>query len=139
MADLLQSIAPEFFELVASDGFRAAESVSRPEAFGNASIVLESSDLQLRIYTDRGQRFVDVSGNGRDWHKLEYVLEFVEPACSQDWFGEPPEFSKIAVVLRRNMTAVSRLLASDLAASGFSMFERKKSADLIAKIFGKPP
>jgi hypothetical protein len=138
MSDLLQSVFPEFADLIASDGFRVVEAVVKQEAFGNASVVLESSGVHLRIYSDRGQRFVDVSGNGQAWHKLEYVLEFLEPTCSQDWFGEPPELGKLAEGLKRNQEAVSSLLANDLAASDFKVFEQKRSADLIAGIFGKP-
>jgi hypothetical protein len=137
MSYLLQSVAPEFVEFVASEGFKITESVAKPEEFGNASIVLDSSAFKLRVYTDRGQCFVDVGRDGRDWHKLEYVLEFLDPSCSQEWFDEPPRLDKLAAVLKRNMQPVSTLLASDLAASGFAMFEKKKSADMIARIFGK--
>lgn len=136
MSDLLQSVAPEFVEFVTSEGFKIAESVAKPEEFGNVSIVLDSSTFKLRVYTDRGQRFVDVGRDGRDWHKLEYVLEFLDPSCSQEWFGEPPRLDKLAEVLKRSIQAISKLLASDLAASGFAMFEKKKAADLIARIFG---
>jgi hypothetical protein len=135
MFDLLQSIAPEFVGFVSDDGFTISSAVVQPEEFGNASIVLDSINFKLRVYTDRGQRFVDVGGNGRDWHKLEYVLEFLDPTCSQDLLDEPPKLDKLAAVLKKNMQAVPNLLASDLAASGFAMFEKRKSADLIAKIF----
>jgi beta-lactamase superfamily II metal-dependent hydrolase len=137
MSDLLRSTAPEFLWLVTGGGFTISESVVKLEEFGNASLVLESVAFKVRIYTDRVQRFVDVGRDGRSWHKLEYVLEFLEPSCSQAWFGEPPQLDKLSVVLKRNMQPVSRLLTGDLAASGFSMFEKKKSADLVDRIFGE--
>ncbi len=138
MSKLLELIAPEFVWLVAGDGVRVTESFEKSEVFGNSAVVVETTELKLRIYTDRAQRFVDVSGNGRDWHKLEYVLEFAEPACSQDWFGEPPDLGKLSAVLKRNIKTVSCLLADEVAASAFAKFEKQKSMELILRIFGKP-
>ena len=137
MSDLLQLAATEFVEFVTSEGFKIAESVAKPEEFGNASIVLESSAFKLRVYIDRGQQFVDVGTDGWDWHKLEYVLEFLDPSYSQEWFGEPPQLGKLAEAIKNNMQAITKLLASDLAVSGFAMFEKQKSTELITRIFGK--
>ncbi len=138
MSASIESFAPEFRDFLENEGFVISKSLEKPEEFGNTSIILESPKLKIRIYSDRGQRFVDVGSIGQDWHKLEYVLEFVEPACSQQWFGEPPQLDKLAVALKRNISAISGLLSGDLATSGFTMFEKKKSNKLIEKIFKKP-
>lgn len=137
MSNLLQSIAPEFIDFILDEGFSIVNLDSNSQQFGNTFIVLDSVAFKLRIYQDRGQRFVDISNDGNDWHKLEYVLEFLDPSYSQKWFGEPPKFDKLVMVLKKNKQAVSNLLKDKSIMPELVSFEKQKSQELIAHIFKK--
>ena len=97
----INDICPPF-SFVLDKGFVPGAGIYRPQEFGNASLVMESSLFSLRLVRDRGQVFMDNGNDTYEWYKLEYVLEYVDSTITQQQFGEPPSPSLMAGFLQKN-------------------------------------
>lgn len=133
----LVDIAPAFV-FVVSKGLAPGASNYQPQAFGDAVVVMVGAPLSLRFERDRGQIFVDAGSNAVGWHKLEYVLEFVDDSGTQQQLGEPPDATAMANLLRVHWDKVVNLFRDEQRTLEFQAFARQKSAALLSKIFSKP-
>jgi hypothetical protein len=94
--------------------------------------------FSLRFERDRGQVFVDVGGDESGWYKLEYVLEFVDSAVTQQQLGEPPSPTLMADLLQGRWDKVVDLFSDQQRILQLQVFAKQKSAALLDRIFGKP-
>ena len=133
----LTDIAPAF-SFVIGKGFVPGTSVYKPQEFGNATLVLTGVPFTLRLERDRGQVFVDVGSDTCGWYKLEYVLEFVGSAITQQQLGEPPSPVLMADLLQGRWDEVVDLFSDQWRILQLQAFAKQKSSDLLNKIFGKP-
>lgn len=133
----LAHVAPAF-SFVVSKGLVASASDYRPQEFGNAALVMVGAPFSLRFERDRGQVFVDAGSNAAGWHKLEYVLEFVDNSITQQQLGEPPDPTAMANLLQVHWDEVASLFSDQQKTSQLQAFAKQKSAALLGKIFRKP-
>jgi hypothetical protein len=134
--DLIHEFVPGFSNLLQQHGFKKIEEIYRPEEFGNALIKMVSSDFQLRFFRDRSQVVVDIAPPSTDrWHKLEYVLEFVDSSTHSDDFGSPPDIDKLAKSLEKNYHKVRELFSDNVTQLNFEHFVKTKAKDFINRIF----
>lgn len=136
MLKILKSLSPEFFFLIEEENFKIVEFKSTPENFGNFLFILNHIDFQVRIYSDRAQRFIDISYDGENWHKLEYVLEFMDPAFSSKHLDRPPKFEDLAKFMKKNIVTLFNIFKSQSNIVSYKKFEYDKERELIKKIFG---
>ena len=133
----LADIAPSF-SFVVGKGLVLNASDYRPKEFGNAALVMVGALFSLRFVRDRGQVFVDAGSSAAGWHKLEYVLEFVDSSVTQRQLGEPPDPAAMASLLQLNWDKVSGVFGDQQKASQLQAFAKQKSAALLGKLFRKP-
>jgi len=136
MIDLVD-IAPAF-SFVINKGLTPSTATYDPQAFGNASLVMAGTPFSLRFERDRGQVFVDVGSDAVGWHKLEYVLEFVDNSITQKQLGAPPDVAVLASLLQGHWAKVAHLLSDRQEMSQFQTFAKQKTASLLGGIFGNP-
>lgn len=132
----LADIAPAFL-FVGDKGFEPGASDYRPQEFGNAALVMVGAPFSLRFERDRGQIFVD-AGSTAGWHKLEYVLEFVDKSVTQQQLGEPPDPAAMAHLLQLNWYKVVSLFSDQQKTSQLEVFAKQKSEALLGQLFRKP-
>jgi hypothetical protein len=130
----IADIAPAFAFLLRK-GFVPGPAIDRPLEFGNAEVVLVGQRFSLRFERDRAQVFVDVGDNASAWYKLEYVLEFVDQAITQDKLGEPPQPVLMAELLDQNWDKVEALFRDPRAVTRLREFSQRRSAALLSRIF----
>ncbi len=133
----LADIAPAF-SFVVSKGLVPIAGDYKPQEFGNAALVMVGAPFSLRFERDRGQVFVDVGSNAAGWHKLEYVLEFVDNSVTQQQLGEPPAPTAMANLLQGRWDEVADLFSDQQKTSQLQAFVKQRSAALLSKIFRKP-
>lgn len=133
----LADLAPAF-SFVVSKGLVPSAGDYESKAFGNAALVMVGAPFSLRFERDRGQVFVDAGTNAAGWHKLEYVLEFVDNSITQHQLGEPPDPTEMANLLQVRWNKVAELFSDRQKISQFQAFAQQKSAALLGKIFRKP-
>ncbi len=133
---MLIDIAPEF-TLRIDPSFVEHVAFYSPEKFGDVELILTGPLFSLRIKRDRGQVFFD-AGTGEDaGFELEYVLEFVDAALTQDVFGAPPRPAELARGLARYLPALESLFCDPKARELLASFCKAKSAASIASIFAR--
>lgn len=135
--DNLADIAPAF-SFVTGRGLVPSIGDYRPQEFGNASLVLVGAPFSLRFERDRGQVFVDAGSSAAGWHKLEYVLEFVDNSVVQQRLGEPPDLAVMANLLQLNWDRVLSLFGDEQRISQLHIFAKQRSAALLGRLFRKP-
>jgi hypothetical protein len=133
----LADIAPAF-SFVVGKGFAPSLSGYSPLQFGDAVLVMEGALFSIRFVRDRGQVFVDAGSNVVGWHKLEYVLEFVDKSVNQHQLGEPPDLVVMANLLRSNWDRVQSLFSDQKQSAQLQVFAKEKSEVLLSGFFQKP-
>jgi len=133
----LADIAPAFLFAV-DKGLVTCASDYKAQEFGNAFLVMVGAPFSLRFERDRGQVFVDAGSNAAGWHKLEYVLEFVDNSITQQQLGEPPDPAAMANLLRTHWGEVADLFIDQRKTSQLQAFAEQKSAAVLGKLFRKP-
>jgi len=132
----LIDIAPAF-TFVVDNGLVPSPGEYKPQEFGNATLVMVGAPFSLRFERDRGQVFVDVGSNVFGWHKLEYVLEFVNHSITQHQLGEPPDPVLMARLLQANWNDVASLFGDQQNVSLLEAFGKQKLAALMGRLFRK--
>lgn len=132
----LTDIAP-IFTFVKDKGLVESTVDYRPEEFGNAILVMEGKPLSLRFERDRGQILVDAGNDSVGWHKLEYVLEFVDNSVTQQQLGAPPNLGAMASLLQLNWDKVANLFSDSRQASQLREFAKQKTKALLNGLFRK--
>ena len=132
LADIAQA-----FSFVVGKGLVPSVSDYKPQEFGNAALVMVGAPFSLRFDRDRGQVFVDVGSNAAGWHKLEYVLEFVDNSVTQQQLGEPPDATTMANLLQGRWDKVADLFSDQQKTSQLQALAKQRSAALLSKIFRK--
>lgn len=135
MIDLAE-LAPAF-SFIAAKGFVLNARDYKPQEFGNAIVVMAGPIFSLRFMRDRDQIFIDAGSDEAGWHKLEYVLEFVDNSVSQEQLGEPPDPSTLAKLLQLNWEAVTSLFGNQRRISELQDFSRQKSTDFVGRLFAR--
>lgn len=130
----LANLAPAF-SFVASKGLVPTTSIFTPQEFGNATVVMAGNPCSLRFQRDRGQVTVDIGSEDLGWHKLEYALEFVDRAITQDSLGEPPDIDRMAMLLQLRWQDVVGPFSDRVWISELQAFAEQRSAALLKKIF----
>ncbi len=133
----LADIAPAF-SFVVSRGLVPNAGDYKPQEFGNAALVAVGAPFSLRFERDRGQVFVDAGSSAAGWHKLEYVLEFVDSSITQQQLGEPPDPTALANLLQWRWDKVADLFSDQQRTAQLQAFAKQKSAALLGKMFRKP-
>ena len=133
----LTDVAPAF-SFVVSKGLLQIAGEVNPREFGNADLVMAGAPFSLRFERDRGQVFVDVGSTAVGWHKLEYVLEFVDNSVTQQQLGEPPDPATLASLLQLHWDDVASLFSDKQRVLQLQAFITQESAALLSKIFRKP-
>lgn len=133
----LSDIAPEF-SFVGGKGLTRSASDYKPREFGNAFLVMAGVPFSIRLTRDRGQVFVDAGNSAAGWHKLEYILEFVDSSVTQEQFGEPPDPVAMANLLQRNWDEVSSVFSNQQKTSRLQAFTKEKSEAFLGTLFRKP-
>jgi hypothetical protein len=110
---------------------------SAPQEFGNAALVMAGAPFSLRFERDRGQVFVDAGSGAAGWHKLEYILEFVDNSVTRQQLGEPPDPAAMANLLQLNWDMVVSLLSDQQRTSQLQAFAKQKSEALLGSLFRK--
>jgi hypothetical protein len=131
MIDLIE-IAPSFCFVLAK-GLLPGSSQYQESEFGNAALLLVGRPFSLRFLRDRGEVFVDV-GSESEWHKLEYVLEFVGGFAVEKQLGEPPNPVTMASLLELHWHQVGDLFSDSEKLCRFRDFAQKKSTDFIRNL-----
>ncbi len=135
----LMDIAPAFLFVLGKDFFPDSRTADyRPNEFGNAVVVMTGPQFSLRFERDRGLVFVDAGNAIAGWHKLEYVLEFVNQSITQQQLGEPPDDEALATVLLQNWDEVTRLFSDRRLVSQLQDFSKERTATLLNRIFRTP-
>lgn len=133
----LADIAPAF-SFIADRGFAPRTSAYNPQEFGNGILVMAGTPFSLRFVRDRDQVFVNIGDDTAGWHKLEYVLEFIDNSVTQQQLGEPPSPAILANLLHARWNNVVQLFNEPHKTLELEAFASEKSAALLRKIFGTP-
>lgn len=134
----LADIAPTFW-FVLGKGLEPGQSDYKPHEFGNAVFEMVGKPFSLRFERDRGQVFVDVGSTVSGWYKLEYVLEFLDKAVSEQQLGAPPNPAVMAGLLQLNWEKVVGLFDDQDRTLQLEIFTKQKSEVLLSKFFRKMP
>lgn len=129
----LADIAP-VFSFIVSKGLVPNASDYRPQEFGNAALVMVGAPFSLRFERDRGQVFVDAGNSAAGWHKLDYVLEFVDGPVTQRQLGEPPDPAAMAGLLQLNWDKVVSMFGDEHKTSELQRFAKQQSFALFGKL-----
>lgn len=122
---ILEELQPKLASLLYRRGCRLVKE-HRDESFGNALIVVECQGFLLRVVRDRGETGIEFSQiNSECWHSGENILEFVAGKSA----------SEFADKFEANFKQVADLLNSDLNQSGYTAFEKKKSDEMMQRLF----
>lgn len=78
MTDLLRLIETELLPRIAKRGFRVVQS-EVTDSFDNASVILESPELRLRVLRERSQVFADVGpvAEPGTWFDSAVVMDYL--------------------------------------------------------------
>lgn len=136
MIDLVD-MAPAF-SFVVDKGFVPSTATYDPQAFGNASLVMAGTEFSLQFERDRGQVFVNIGSDAIGWHKLEYILEFVDNAITQKQLGTPPDMVILANLLQGHWDKIVQLFSDQQKLSQFRAFAKHKTASFLSGLFGNP-
>jgi hypothetical protein len=135
MMDLTQ-IAPAF-SFLSGKGLAPTAGDYTPERFGNAELLMVGAPFSMRFQRDRGDLFVDAGSTSAGWHKLEYVLEFLDRSITQEQLGEPPNPDMMAKLLEQKWSDVADLFVDQRRISELHTFSNNKSAALMRRLFPK--
>jgi hypothetical protein len=135
MIDIVE-IAPAF-TFVTEKGLVPGRSDYKPREFGNAVLFMEGASFSLRLERDRGEVFVDVGNDAAGWHKLEYVIEFLDNSITQQQLGEPPRSDAMAGLLYAYWDRVISLFNDKKLTQQLQNFEDSKASALLGNIFKK--
>ena len=133
---MLIDVAPEFTFTI-DPSFVEHVVFYSPENFGDVELILTGPLFSVRIKRDRGQVFFDAGTGEGAGFELEYVLEFVDAALTQDVFGAQPRPAELARGLARHFPALESLFCDPKARELLASFCKAKSAALIASIFAR--
>lgn len=70
-----------FREFLEKNNFTIKEKLFSPKVFGDAYVILESSNTEIRLTKDRSMISVEMRGKFKEngtWYTLDTVLEFVD-------------------------------------------------------------
>ena len=130
----LAQIAPAF-SYIADKGFVSSASGYHPERFGNADLLMVGAPFSLRFLRDRGEVFVDAGSTAGGWHKLENVLEFVDPSITEQQLGSPPDPERMAQLLQEKWDDVVNVFLNQERISELRALGKQKSAALMRQRF----
>lgn len=135
MIDIVE-IAPAF-TFVVEKGLVSSSGDYKSREFGNAVLFMEGVPFSLRLERDRGEVFVDVGNDAVGWHKLEYVIEFLDNSITQQQLGEPPRPDVMAGLLYAYWDKVTSLFNDKNLTQQLKNFEYSKASALLGNIFKK--
>lgn len=136
MLDILKSFSPEFYNFVQDNTFQVVDFKSTPENFGNYFLILNFHNLKLKLYSDRGDKFVDISCDAVTWHQLEHVLVFMNPTLSPKEGEASKKIDELAVSLKENIDSVVKFFKSKSYSVFYKKFESDMNKNFIKGIFG---
>lgn len=125
------------FTFVMDKGFTLCTATYSPQEFGNTHLMMEGAPFSIRLERDRGQGFVNIGNDAVGWHRLEYVLEFLDSSITQQQLGEPPDITLLGNLLQGHWDQVVELFNSQQKERQLEKFAQQKTANYLSKIFGK--
>jgi hypothetical protein len=125
----LTRMAPAYTFLL-ERGFSAGTDAWWPQAFGAPALLMVGSPFSLRF--ERGEHgaatIVDLGSNALGWHRLEHVLEFVDPAEAQGWRDGPPGPEGLAELLQSHWDVITALFSSREETALLQAYSRRRAA-----------
>lgn len=134
-----RQVEPFFSYLLDDPTFLKTEEIYKPEHFGDALLIFQSSELAVRFVRDKGQVFVDIGGvrDGDDWHNLQNVLQFLKGDESHSIESAAWDLAEMGSELKANYDKVRELFKADNDTSirtGLEVFEKRKSQEIIDRL-----
>ncbi len=113
----LRRVQSAFGSLITHYGFRVVADSYNADNFGNAMVILEASNIRVRVLTDRGDVFVDVAGrlSPNDWHMLQRALQAI--TGRKDPSEGPLHLEEAAKLLDQNMALLDEGFTSECFAN----------------------
>lgn len=130
---ILEKMKHAFAFLVENHGFQVMEESYSPSTFGDAVIVLQSKQFELRIIRDRGQFFIDIRSSQiiDDWHDLRRVLEFLNGSRSVFFAFE---LNQLKDILKTNYDKLQKFFRKEnysIMQKGLIQFEKAKALQML--------
>lgn len=132
----LSEIAPSF-SFIQLEGFVKAAERYKPEAFGNADLVMAGPKFSLKFERDRGQIFVDIGSSDTGWEKLEYALLFINQDITEQQLGAPPDVVVLADLAKSHWREIGQLFDDSSNLMAFSIFCKMRSDAFLSGIFSR--
>lgn len=129
-------LAPDFHFLEKMN-FVSISSDYRQSDFGNALLILKGPVFFFKVVRDRGQLFFDLGENFNEWHKLEYVIEYIDSSVTQKQLSVPPASKMLAMHFERLINDISNLFTDNQQLLALREFEKEKSNLLMNLLFNK--
>jgi hypothetical protein len=132
MSTDLAHMAPAF-GFLAERGFSASALAPWPKEFGAVALLMVGWPFSLRFEaaSECGcPATVDLGSNVLGWHRLEHVLEFVEPGVLQPWQGgESPGPEAMAGLLQSRWDSIAALFNDLEQTAGLQAYSRQRMAN----------
>jgi hypothetical protein len=128
-------MAPAFTFLL-ERGFCAGAGPWWPLDFGAPALLMAGSPFSLRF--EEGEAgtatIVDLGNNALGWHRLEHVLEFVDPAEAQGWHSGPPGPEAMAALLQSHWDDISALFSNRDLMLRLQAYTRRRAAQVRVRL-----
>lgn len=134
MNPLLNQIAPEFNEVIERHGFNIKKTLTSP-SFGDAVIDLTSKAFDVRIISDRGQKFIEVGHLPNNLHQFELILEYLDPFFVNKQKEMPLNLETLAQSFDSRFTEIAQIFTGQSVNYNFIEFEKRKLAEAANQIF----
>jgi hypothetical protein len=131
----LARMAPAYTFLL-ERGFSAGTDAWWPLDFGAPALLMVGAPFSLRF--EAGEQgvatVVDLGSNALGWHRLEHVLEFVDPAEAQGWRDGPPGPEALAELLQSHWDVISALFGSREDTARLQAYSRRRAAQVRVRL-----
>ena len=126
---LLDELAPSIRSLIDEGKIKILRE-RRGQSFDDWLVEAESDAFDLLIIRDRGEVTLEIRPRDKtEWHDLRNVLAFLQ--------HEPTgkENEALSAALVSTFQDISKVMLSNLSENGFLEFERRRSENLLKKLF----
>ena len=108
--------------------FRVLRHQENDQAFGDALLVLQNSELMLRLVRDKGQLFVDVGTDDVHWYEIKIIESILKgtEAAPLSMFDQRDDIEIFGKMIEADFAAIITLFAANRADKTISHIEQIK-------------
>ncbi len=130
-----------FREFLEKNNFTIKEKLFSPKVFGDAYVILESSNTEIRLTKDRSMTSVEMRGKFKEnsiWFNLDTILEFMdftEHMKYDDYWEYLLWLNQLLTGLEKKYMEIQGILNSPESLERLELFREKKGKRLEEELF----